>query len=102
MIEDRQKLSLDGVVNIALQINKSTKKMIGKAVVNTHGLVPNKEDKRFAHEIQNMIETFLLNAEEKQLSSTKAIQDELRSIIRKYIVRTKRRYPIITPTIFMA
>ena len=101
VIEDRQKLSLDGVVNIALQINKSTKKMIGKAVVNTHGLVPNKEDKRFAHEIQNMIETFLLNAEEKQLASPKAIQDELRSIIRKYIVRTKRRYPIIMPTVFM-
>jgi ribonuclease J len=101
VVEDRQKLSLDGVVNIALQINKSTKKMVGKAVINTHGLVPDKEDKRFAHEIQNMIETFLINAEEKQLSSPKAIQDELRSIVRKYIVRTKRRYPIITPVVFM-
>jgi ribonuclease J len=101
VVEDRQKLSLDGVVNIALQINKSTKKMVGKAVINTHGLVPDKEDKRFAHEIQNMIETFLINAEEKQLSSPKAIQDELRSIVRKYIIRTKRRYPIITPVVFM-
>jgi len=101
VIEDRQKLSMDGVVNIALQISKSTKKIIGKAIVNTHGLVPDKEDKRFAHEIQNMIETFLLNAEEKQLVSPKAIQDELRSIIRKYIVRTKRRYPIIMPVVFM-
>ncbi len=101
VVEDRQKLSIDGVVNIALQINKSTKKIVGKAVVNTQGLVPNKEDKRFAHEIQNMIETFLINAEEKQLSSPKAIQDELRSIIRKYIIRTKRLYPIITPVVFM-
>jgi ribonuclease J len=101
VVEDRQKLSIDGVVNIALQINKSTKKMVGKAIVNTHGLVPNKEDKRFAHEIQNMIETFLINAEEKQLSSPKVIQDELRSIVRKYIVRTKRCYPIITPVVFM-
>ena len=101
VIEDRQKLSIDGVINIALQIDKSTKKMIGKAVVNTHGLVPDKEDKRFAHEIQNMIETFLMNAEEKQLGTPKAIQDELRSIIRKYVVRTKRCYPIIMPTVFM-
>ncbi len=101
VIEDRQKLSLDGVVNIAMQINKSTKKIIGKAIINTHGLVPDKEDKRFAHEIQSMIETFLTNAEEKQLSSPKLIQDELRSIIRKYIVRTKRRYPIIMPIVFM-
>ena len=101
VITDRQKLSIDGVVNIALQINKSTKKIVGKAVINTHGLVPDKEDKRFAHEIQNMIELFLTSAEEKQLVSAKAIQDELRSIVRKYIVRTKRCYPIITPIVFM-
>ncbi|RUM70662.1 MAG: ribonuclease J [Sulfurovum sp.] len=101
VITDRQKLSIDGVVNIALQINKSTKKIVGKAVINTHGLVPDKEDKRFAHEIQNMIEVFLTNAEEKQLVSAKAIQDELRAIVRKYIVRTKRCYPIITPVVFM-
>ena len=102
VVEDRQKLSLDGVVNIAAQINKESKKLVGKAVISTHGLVPDKEDKRFAHEIENIIETFLINAEDKQISSAKAIQDELRSIIRKYIVRTKRRYPIITPVIFMA
>jgi ribonuclease J len=101
VIEDRQKLSLDGVVNIAAQINKESKKLVGKAIISTHGLVPDKEDKRFAHEIENIIETFLINAEDKQIASAKAIQDELRSIVRKYIVRTKRRYPIITPVIFM-
>jgi len=102
IIEDRQKLSSDGIVNISVQVNKTSKKIIGKAVVSSHGLVPNKEDKRFAHEIENIIETFLMNAEEKQLATPKAIQDELRSIIRKYIVRTKRRYPVIIPVVFMA
>jgi len=101
VVEDRQKLSLDGVVNIAAQINKESKKLVGKAVISTHGLVPDKEDKRFAHEIENIIETFLINAEDKSLTSPKLIQDELRSIVRKYIVRTKRRYPIISPVIFM-
>ena len=101
VVEDRQKLSSDGIVNIALQINKSTKKVVGKPVISTHGLVPNKEDKRFSHEIENIIETFLINAEEKQISSAKTIQDELRSIIRKYIIRTKRSYPIITPVVFL-
>jgi len=101
VVEDRQKLSSDGIVNISVQINKTNKKMVGKAVISTHGLVPNKEDKRFAHEIENIIETFLINAEGKQISSAKAIQDELRSIIRKYIIRTKKRYPIITPVVFL-
>jgi len=102
VVEDRQKLSSDGVINVAVQINKESKKIVGKAVVSSHGLVPDKEDKRFAHEIENIIETFLINAEGKQLSSAKIIQDELRAIIRKFIVRTKRRYPIITPVVFMA
>jgi len=102
VVEDRQKLSLDGVVNIAAQINRESKKLVGKAIISTHGLVPDKEDKRFAHEIENIIDTFLINADDKQLASPKAIQDELRSIVRKYIVRTKRCYPIITPVIFMA
>lgn len=101
IIEDRQKLSSDGIVNIAVQISKTNKKIVGKATVSSYGLIPNKENKRFAHEIDNIIDTFLINAEEKQLATSKAIQDELRSIIRKYIVRTKRRYPIITPVVFM-
>ncbi len=101
IIEDRQKLSIDGIVNIAVQINKSTKKIVGKPVISTHGLVPDKEDKRFAHEIENIIDTFLINADESKVASAKVIENELQGIVRKYIVRTKRRYPIITPVVFM-
>ena len=100
IVNDRQKLAEDGIVNIALQINKSTKKVVGKAVITTYGLVPNKEINRFSHEIENIIESFLINAKPEQLSSPKIVQDELRAIIRKHIIRTKRRYPIITPVVF--
>ena len=102
VVEDRQKLSQDGIVNIAMQINKSTKKLVGKAVINSSGLVPQKESKRFAHEIDNIIDTFLINAEEKQLTSANTIQNEINGIVRKFIVRTKRRYPIINTVVFMA
>ncbi len=102
VVEDRQKLSQDGIVNIAMQVNKSTKKLIGKAVINSSGLVPQKESKRFAHEIDNIIDTFLTNAEEKQLTSANTIQNEINGIVRKFIVRTKRRYPIINTVVFMA
>jgi ribonuclease J len=101
IIKDRQKLAEEGVINIALQINKTTKKVVGKAVINTHGLVPNKELKRFSHEIENIIETLLLNIKAEQLNSAKAIQEELRTAIRKHIIRTKRRYPIITFVVFL-
>ena len=101
VVNDRQKMAEDGVVNIAAQISQSTKKVVGKMVITSYGLVPNKEDKRFGHEIENIIETFLLNVTDTQIASAKVLQEELRSIIRKHIVRTKRRYPIITPVIFL-
>ena len=102
VVEDRQKLSLEGIVNISVQINKSTKKLIGKPIVSSAGLVPSKEDKRFGHEIENLIETFLLSAEEKQVSNVKNIEDNISSIVRKFVVRTKKRYPMIRPVIFVA
>ncbi len=102
VVEDRQKLSLDGIVNISLQIDKASKKIVGKPVVSSAGLVPAKEDRRFGHEIENLIETFLLSTEEKQVSSLKNIEDNISSIVRKFVVRTKKRYPIIKPVVFMA
>lgn len=101
IINDRQKMADDGVVTIALQINKATKKVVDKAVIHTHGLIPAKEAKRFSHEIENIIETLLLNVKDEQISSVKVIQEEIRGVVRKHIVRTKRRYPIITPTVFL-
>jgi ribonuclease J len=101
IVNDRQKLAEDGIVNIALQINKVSKKMVGKAIITTHGLVPNKELNRFSHEIENIIDSFLINLKSEQLSSPKIVQDELRTLIRKHIIRTKKRYPIITLVIFL-
>ncbi len=101
VVEDRQKLSQEGIVNIAMQLNKSTKKLIGKVVVNSSGLVPKKDSKRFTHEIENIIDTFLINADEKQLTSSNTIQKEISGIVRKFIVRTKKRYPIINTVVFM-
>ncbi len=101
IVNDRQKMADEGVVTISLQINKSTRKVVDKAVVNTHGLIPIKEAKRFSHEIENIIETLLLNLKEDETLSVKSIQEEIRMAVRKHIVRTKRQYPIITPTVFL-
>jgi len=102
IIESRQKLSQEGFVNIAMQISKDTKKLIGKVVINSSGLVPQKESKRFSNEIENIIDTFLVNAEEKQLASSNTIQKEISGIVRKFIVRTKKRYPIINTIVFFS
>jgi len=100
VIISRQKLASDGIVNVMLQISNQTHKMIGKPVVTSHGIMPDRQNKKFAEEIATMIETFLFNAKPDQVISAKTVENEIRLMVRKHVVRTKKLYPIIIPTIF--
>ncbi len=100
VIIDRQKLASDGIVNIIVQISEQTHKLVGKPIVMTHGLVPDKEDKKFSDEVTQLIETFLLNAKPDQVLTPKIAENEIRLIVRKHVARIKKLYPIIIPTLF--
>jgi ribonuclease J len=100
VIVDRQKLASDGIVNIIVQISRQTQKMVDKPIVTTHGLVPDKEDKRFSDEVTKLVETFLENAKPDQVLTPKIAENEIRLIVRKHVVRVKKLYPIIVPTLF--
>ena len=101
VVLDRQKLAEDGIVTVVAQISQSNQKVVGKPVISSHGLVPDKEDKKFQKEIEQMIETMLLNMKPEALKNHRNVEDEIRSSIRKHVVRTKKRYPLILPTIFI-
>ena len=76
-------------------------KVVGKPVVHTHGLVPNKEDKKFAKEIEVLLETMLLHTKPEALQDHTIIENDIRATVRKHIVRTKKKYPLIVPTVFI-
>jgi ribonuclease J len=101
VVLDRQKLAEDGIVNVVAQISQSNQKVVGKPVVTSHGLVAAKEDKKFAKEIEVLLETMLLNMKPEALKNHKDIENDIRSVVRKHVVRTKKRYPLIIPTIFI-
>ncbi len=101
VVLDRQKLAEDGIVNIVAQISQSNQKIIGKVVVTTHGLVPDKDDKKFQKEIQVLLETMLLNMKPEALKNHKDIENDIRNSVRKHIIRTQKKYPLIIPTIFI-
>ncbi len=100
VIIDRQKLASDGIINVMLQISNQTHKMIGKPVVTIHGVIPENQTKRFTEEIAAMIEKFLSNAKPEQVVSAKVVENEVRLMVRKHVIRLKKLYPIIIPTIF--
>jgi len=101
VVLDRQKLAEDGIVTVVAQIAQSNQKIVGKPIISTHGLVPDKEDKKFAKEIEVLLETMLLNMKPEALKDHKNVENEIRSVIRKHVVRTTKRYPLIIPTIFI-
>jgi len=101
VVLDRQKLAEDGIVNIVAQIAQSNQKLVGKPVISTHGLVSDKESKKFSKEIEVLLETLLLNMKPEALKDHRGIENDIRSVVRKHVVRTKKRYPLIIPTIFI-
>jgi len=101
VVLDRQKLAEDGIINIVAQVAQSNQKMVGKPIITSHGLVSEKESKKFAKEIEVLIETLLLTMKPDALKDHKDISNDIRAVVRKHVVRTKKRYPLIIPTIFI-
>jgi ribonuclease J len=101
VVLDRQKLAEDGIINIVAQVSQSNQRMIGHPVVSTHGIVPDKEDKKFQKEISVLLETLLLTMKPEALKHHKDIENDIRAVVRKHVIRTKKRYPLIIPTIFI-
>jgi len=101
IVIDRQKLASDGVVMIVAQIDKQHSKMINKPRVTTFGIVADKQDKFFAKEMEDILEQFLLHMKDGLLDNTRALENDLRQIIRKHIYRKMKKYPLIVPHIFV-
>jgi len=101
VVLDRQKLAEDGIINVVAQISQSNQKIVGRPVISTHGIVPDKDDKKFQKEIEVLLETMLLNMKPEALKNHKDIENDIRAVVRKHVVRTKKRYPLIIPTIFI-
>jgi len=101
VVLDRQKLAEDGIINIVAQVSQNNQKIVGKPVITTHGLVAEKELKKFQKEIETLIETLLLTLKPEALKNHKDIENLIRNTVRKHVIRTKKRYPLIIPTIFI-
>jgi ribonuclease J len=102
IVLDRQKLASDGIVMIVAQVDNQTSKMIAKPRVTSFGLVADKQDKFFAKEMEDVLEHFLIHMKEGLIDNPKALENDLRQIVRKHIYRKLKRYPLIVPTVLIS
>ena len=102
IVLDRQKLASDGIVMIVAQVSAQNSKMVAKPKVTTFGIVPDKQDKYFAKEMEDVIEHFLLHMKAGLIENPRALESDLRQVVRKHIYRTKKKYPLIVPHVFIS
>ncbi len=101
IVMDRQKLAQEGIVMIVAQVNENNSKMIAKPRVTSFGLVSDKQDKAFATEMEDVLEHFLINMKEGLIQNPRALENDLRQVVRKHIYRKVKKYPLIVPTVFI-
>jgi len=101
IVLDRQTMANEGVVMIVAQVNEDDRTLAQKAKVTSFGLVPDKQDKFFAKEIEDLLSTFLANVKPGIFKNSRMLEDELRKVVRKHCIRKYKKYPMIVPTIFV-
>jgi len=101
IVLDRQKLATEGIIMIVAQIDERSHKLVGHPRVTSYGLVADKDDKKFAKEIEAIIETYMSHQKESEKLDTRTIENDIRQAVRKHVLRKMKRYPLIVPTIYV-
>jgi len=101
IVLDRQKLASDGVVMLVAEVCEKDSKMLSKPKVTTFGIVPDKQDKHFAKEMEDILEVFLTNIKSGLIENPRALENDIRQVVRKHIYRKMKKYPLIVPHILV-
>ncbi len=101
VISDRQKLATEGIVNIVMQIDRQKGELASKPIVTAHGLVAAKESKKFEQAIVDLVEKHLKATNIEKSANNKVIEDDVRNIVKRYVVKQYKSYPFIIPTVFL-
>ncbi len=101
VVLDRQNLAESGVVMLIAQIEKDRKKLFSKPVVKSYGIVPDREDKAFSKEMEDILDQFLINCKPALFEDPKMLENSIRQVVRKHIFRKFKKYPTIVPTLFL-
>ncbi|MBD3799029.1 ribonuclease J [Sulfuricurvum sp.] len=101
IIIDRQKMASEGMVVLVAQVSATDSHLLSKPLVTSFGLVADRHDKAFAAEMEDVLEHFLVNLKPGLIENPKALENDLRQVVRKHIYRKMKKYPLIVPHVFV-
>lgn len=100
VVIDRQKLAEAGVVTIISQIDKNAKTLIHNRVIS-YGLVSERHTRSLSKELEELLLQFLTNVKDDMLNDQRALENQIRQVIRKHIFRKLKKYPTIVPVVYL-
>lgn len=100
VVIDRQKLAEAGVVTIISQIDKNAKTLIHNRVIS-YGLVSERHTRGLSKELEELLLQFLTNVKDDMLNDQRALENQIRQVIRKHIFRKLKKYPTIVPVVYL-
>lgn len=101
IVMDRQKMASEGMVVLVAQVSAADSRLLSKPLVTSFGLVADRNDKAFANEMEDVLEHFLVNLKHGLIENPKALENDLRQVVRKHIYRKMKKYPLIVPHVFV-
>ncbi len=101
IVLDRQKLATDGIVVIVAQVSKDDSVLITKPLVTSYGLVSEKSERYLSNEITDVLEHFINNLKPHFFDNPRALESDLKNVVRKHLYRKYKKYPLIVPSVFV-
>ena len=101
VVHDRQNLANDGIVMVILQVNRQENKLLSPPKVAQFGLVGERKERSFVKELEDLLVQFIEGSKPEDMSNARSVENALRSVLKKHIFRTVKKYPIIVPNIFV-
>ena len=99
LIKDRQSLSQNGVIIVAICWDEAAGMFAGPADIITRGLVHDKDSEDFLKRLHNTVQSSMNTIESKQVTDLKRMQSQIREGVSNLVWREMKKNPVIVPVV---
>lgn len=95
VLKDRQHLAQDGIVIVAISIDKNTRELLSGPEIESRGFVYMKESEELIEDAKKIVNQAFSEIEEDIRRDIPAIRSKIRNAVKKFIAQKTDRRPII-------
>ncbi len=98
VVNDRSSIADNGIMGISIVLDKNSLKMLSRVKINSRGVINNTDFRAISGEIEFVVKNTLNG--KKDGKNSKSLEQELRQVIKRIIVKKYKKYPIIDISVF--